>query len=390
MKIAVIAGEKSGDNYGAALIDSIRRIKPDVSVIGTGGEGIKRRADIFIDCPYGKMGFSGVLSRLHLFYRAFKEVKETIERENPSFVVFIDNPGLNLKLADTLGKKHTCFYYIPPKVWAHNYKRIRIIKSSIRAVITIFPFERTLYQKEGIPAFWFGHPVTDLIKSGEVPEEGDIPVIGLLPGSREEEVRYLLPVFIRILRYASEKRKIAALLSASDKEIRRIEEDILKKEGEEITLFEGSPEKVINGSSLLLAASGTVNLEVALYGKPLLVFYKTTYLNYILARLVVYGKPLLVFYKTTYLNYILARLMVKLDMISPVNLIMGEKVVPEYIQQFPYRKIVKEIDDILDKGLLYQREMEAFAHLKEVMGSGSVSEKVAGFLIKEGWRLQEC
>ena len=367
MKIAVIAGEKSGDNYGAALIDSIRRIKPDVSVIGTGGEGIRKRADLFIDCPYGKMGFSGVLSRLHLFYRAFKEVKETIERENPSFVVFIDNPGLNLKLADALGKTHTCFYYIPPKVWAHNYKRIRIIKSSIRAVITIFSFERTLYQKEGIPAFWFGHPVTDLIKSGEVPEGGDIPVIGLLPGSREEEVRYLLPVFIRILRYASEKRKIMALLSASDKEIRKIEEDILRKEGEEITLFEGSPEKVIKGSSLLLAASGTVNLEVALYGKPLLVFYKTTYLNYILARLVV-----------------------KLDMISPVNLIMREKVVPEYIQQFPYRKIVKEIDDILDKGLLYQREMEAFAHLKEVMGSGSVSEKVAGFLIKEGWRLQEC
>jgi len=370
MKIAVIAGEKSGDNYGAILVDSIRKIKPDVYVIGTGGEGIRKRADLFIDCPYGKMGFSGVLSRLHLFYRAFKEVKETIERESPSFVVFIDNPGLNLKLADALGKKHTCFYYIPPKVWAHNYKRIRIIKRSIRGVITIFPFERAIYQKEGIPAFWFGHPVIDLIKGEEVPfeEKGVIPVIGLLPGSREEEVRYLLPVFIRILRNVSEKKKITALLSASDKKIRRIEESILEKEGIDMNVFEGSPDRMIKGSSLLLAASGTVNLEVALYGKPLLVFYKTTYLNYILARLVV-----------------------KLDVISPVNLITGEKVIPEYIQHFPYSKIVKEIiDDILDKGLLYQREMEVFARIKEMIGSGSVSEKVAEFLIKEERKLQEC
>ncbi|HOL22423.1 MAG TPA: hypothetical protein PLQ41_06180 [bacterium] len=361
MKISVIAGEKSGDNYGSLLIDCIRKIKPDVFVIGAGGEGIRERTDLFVDLPYGKMGFSGVISSMPLFYRKFKEVKEILDKENPSFIVFIDNPGFNLKLAASLGEKFPCFYYIPPKVWAHNYKRIYVIKRYIKAVIPIFPFEQDIYQKEDIPVFWFGHPVIDLVKADETEKERDIPVIGLLPGSREEEVRYLLPVFLRILKIISGKRKVKALLSASDSAIRKIEERILKEHSTNIDIIEGSPHSIIREVSLLLATSGTVNLEVALYGKPLLVFYKTTYLNYLLAKI-----------------------MVKLDVISPVNLMLEKKVVPEYIQHFSYRRIVGDINNILDKGLLYRNQKDAFARIKIMIGRENVSERVADFLIKWG------
>ncbi|MCM8778146.1 MAG: hypothetical protein NC905_07835, partial [Candidatus Omnitrophica bacterium] len=295
MKIAVIAGEKSGDNYGALLIDEFRKIKQDVFIIGTGGEGIKKRSNLFIECPYGRMGFSGLILHLSLFYRAFQKVKETVEREHPSYIVFIDNPGFNLKLAQVLGKKFPCFYYIPPKVWAHNYKRIRIIKKYIKAVITIFPFENEIYQKENIPAFWFGHPVVDLIGEGTISsEEKKTPVIGLLPGSRREEVLYLLPVFIHTVKIILQRRRVKVILSASDRAIKTIEERILKKYHIEIEVIEGRPHIVIKEASVVLAASGTVNLEAALLQKPLLVFYKTRYLDYLLARL-----------------------MVKLDMISP-------------------------------------------------------------------------
>ncbi|MCM8778000.1 MAG: hypothetical protein NC905_07075, partial [Candidatus Omnitrophica bacterium] len=112
---------------------------------------------------------------------------------------------------------------------------------------------------------------------------------------------------------------------------------------------------------VVLAASGTVNLEAALLQKPLLVFYKTRYLDYLLARL-----------------------MVKLDIISPVNLLIGKKVVPEYIQYFPYRKITGEIEDILDKGALYRQQQEMLSHIAEIAGRGNVSKSVAGFLIKKG------
>lgn len=361
MKIAVIAGEKSGDNYGALLIESIKKIEPSVSIIGTGGEGIKEKTDLFIEgIPSGQMGFSGVISRLPLFYHAFKKVKRTIEKENPSFIVFIDNPGFNLKLAEVLGEQFPCFYYIPPKVWAHQYHRIKIIKKYIRAVITIFPFEKEVFQKEGIPSFWFGHPVKDLVKDVSGFEVKDnIPVVGLLPGSRYEEVKYLLPVFLNLVKNVSKRRNIRAFISSSDKNIKKLEEKILRRQKVDMEIVEGSPHSLIVSSSLLLAASGTVNLEVALLQKPMLVFYKTTYINYLVARL-----------------------MVKLDMISPVNLILNEKVVPEYVQKFSYSKILSDMEEILDRGDLYRREKEAFERLKCMLGEGNVSEKVAGFLIK--------
>ncbi|MCM8760097.1 MAG: hypothetical protein NC832_00015 [Candidatus Omnitrophica bacterium] len=361
MKIAVIAGEKSGDNYGALLIDGFRRIKQDVFIIGTGGEEIKARANLFVESPYGKMGFCGVILHLPVFYRRFQKVKETLERELPSFIVFIDNPGFNLKLAEVLGKKFPCFYYIPPKVWAHNYKRIRIIKKYIKAVITIFPFEKDIYQNEDIPAFWFGHPVVDLIKTEQWmnKEQSNMSIIGLLPGSREEEVKYILPVYIHIVKIISEKRRVKAILSASDMAIKRIEEEILKKYHTEMEIVEGSPHIVIKEASIVLAVSGTVNLEVALLQKPLLVFYKTRYLDYLLARL-----------------------MVKLDIISPVNLLLRKKVVPEYVQHFPYRKIIMDIEDILNQGTLYKQEQEMFSRTGEILCRGNVSESVAKFLIK--------
>ncbi|MDD3726583.1 MAG: lipid-A-disaccharide synthase, partial [Candidatus Ratteibacteria bacterium] len=311
MKIAVIAGEKSGDNYGAFLIDALKKIEPGIYTIGTGGEGIRKRADLFIEClPSGRMGFSGVISQLPIFYRAFRKVKNILEKEIPDIVVFIDNPGFNLKLAESIGRAFPCYYYIPPKVWAHHYGRIKTIKRYIRAVITIFPFEKDIYQNEGIPAFWFGHPVVDLIQKEDIDrdKEKDVPVIGLLPGSRIEEVRYLLPVFLRIVKLVSKKRRIEPILSASDADIKKVEETILKRYHTDMEIIEGNPHRVIKESSMLLAASGTVNLEVVLLKRPLLVFYKTTYLNYILGRI-----------------------MIKLDVISPVNIMAGGKVIPEYI-----------------------------------------------------------
>ena len=364
MKIAVIAGEKSGDNYGAYLIDALRRQRTDISILGTGGESIREKSDIFIEgMPSGQMGFSGVVSRLPLFYRAFNRVKDAIEREKPSFIVFIDNPGFNLKLAEVFGRHIPCFYYIPPKVWAHNYQRVKTIKKNIRAVIAIFPFEREIYEREGIPVVWFGHPVQDLINK-DIPqkEAQTTPVMGLLPGSREEEVKYLLPVFLRLARKVSAARRVKVALSASDKDIRKTEEAILNKypSGAEIEIREGNPHNVITESSIVLAASGTVNLEVALFKRPLLVFYKTTALNYLLARL-----------------------MVKLEMVSPVNLLAGERVVPEYIQRFPYSKIAGDITEILDKGRLYQREMAVFTRLESDIRSSNVSAAVAAFLMQE-------
>ncbi len=364
MKIVVLAGETSGDNYGALLVENIRKLSSGVFIAGTGGEKMKKRADLFIEgLPCGTMGFSGVLKNIHLFYRSFKEIRKAIEDIRPDLIILIDNPGFNLKMAQALGKKFPVCYYIPPKIWAHNYGRIKTIKKYVRAVIPIFDFEEGIYRKEGIPCRWFGHPAVDLISSSiENPERkkvgGNVPVVGLLPGSRHEEVAGLLPVFIRTVRLLKQKMHVEVLLSAADAATRKTEAAILKEYGEELEIIEGAPQPLIKNSDLLLAASGTVNLEAALAEKPLIVFYKTSALNYLLARI-----------------------MVKLDFISPVNLLYGEKIVPEYVQRFPYDRIAEDCADILKRGKIYSRQAEKFRALKEKTGRGNVSAKVSEFLL---------
>lgn len=373
MKIAILAGEKSGDNYGALLAESIKKILPDAFIFGTGGEKMKGRMDFFIEgLPFGKMGFSAVLANIHLFYRSFKKIKKAVEERDPSLIIFIDNPGFNLKMAEVLGGKAPCFYYIPPKIWAHNYGRIETIKKHIKGVVPVFPFEEEIYLKEGILCRWFGHPAADLMgrefqKIGDNSDENNQkPSIGLLPGSRQEEVNYLLPVFIRIVNGIAGETAVEIILSASDAGIRKTEEQILKKHGVRFKISEGSPHSVIKESDILLAASGTVNMEAALMEKPMLVFYKTSALNYLLARI-----------------------MVKLRFVSPVNLLAGEKAVPEYIQRFPCGRIIRDCMEILHKGELYRKEIECFRIIKNAAGKGSVSSKTAEFILRESGLLKD-
>lgn len=365
MKVVILAGETSGDNYGALLIEKIKKLSKDTFIAGTGGNRMRQQVDLFIEgIPYGKMGFSGILKNLRVFYRSFRRIKNEIEKLKPDRIVFIDNPGFNLKMAQALGKKFPCYYYIPPKIWAHQYSRIKIIKKYICAVIPIFGFEEEIYRKEGVVCRWFGHPAVDLLLQAqttrieEPPASRQVQVIGILPGSRQEEVSRLLPVFIRITQLLKHRIQCKVKLSSADPDIKSLEELILNKYREKFDIIEGPPYKVINNSDILLATSGTVNLEVALTGKPLLVFYKTSILNYLLARIVV-----------------------KLKMVSPVNLLYGEKIVPEYIQRFPYDRIVNDCLDILNKGELYRRQMDRFRTITGMTGNGSVSEKTAGFIL---------
>ena len=371
MKIAILAGEKSGDNYAGILAAKIKELRPGTFILGTGGSRMESVSDSFVGMPCGTMGFTGVIRNLPLFYGAYRSVLKAVERENPSLVVLIDNPGFNLKIAAALGAKYPCYYYIPPKIWAHHYGRINLMKKHIRAVIPVFPFEKDIYNGEGIECHWFGHPASDLL---ERPREGsgrrlssmpsgELPAIGILPGSREEEVSFLLPEFIRIAAVLAGKRNSRFLLSASEPGIRKLEEKILSgNPGVKMEIMDDLY-GVISSSSLILAASGTVNLEVALMGKPLLVFYKTTGFNYRLARMVV-----------------------KLKDVSPVNLMLGRRAVPEYIQEFPPEEIIGNILDLLDGGPLYRQETESFKTLSGLMGQGDVSLKVAGLLISRGER----
>lgn len=360
MKICILAGEKSGDNYGALLCKYLKQLEKDIFIFGTGGEKMKNcGVELIEGMPFGKMGFTGVLKCIIPYCIFFKKVIKKIKKEKPDIVVLIDNPGFNLRVAIALKKKFKIYYYIPPKIWAHGYERIKILKKYVNGVIPIFSFEDEIYKKEKIPSFYFGHPVGDLIEEVNLSEKKEKIIIGILPGSREEELIYMLSSLRKILEKISKNFDFEILISAIDEKIEEIENKILK--GTSLNYrIEKQLYYIIKNSDLILATSGTVNLEVAYFEKPLIVFYKSSFLNYLIAKLVV-----------------------KLKMISPVNIILGEKVVPEYIQNFDFEKIEKNIMDLIEKRDLYWKEKQAFKKIKEIIARKNVSENIAKFIIKE-------
>lgn len=363
MKIAIISGEKSGDNYGAMLIDRLRGKRKDLQILATGGADMRRRADSWVDIPLSKMGFWDVLKAAKKYSRCLKTLVSRIEAFEPSSVVLIDNPGFNLRLARALNRRFRCIYYIPPKIWAHNYGRIALLKRYIDTVIPIFPFEEEIYKREKVDCAWFGHPVVDIVNktpSCKGSNGQGIPTVGILPGSRIQEIRYILPELMTILKKLRDKRCLRIILSASDKDIETLERDIIRYYNIDVEIITGTPYELINQSALIYATSGTVNLEAFLKGKPILVFYKTSWLNYRIARLIIRAK-----------------------FISPVNLYAGVEAVPEHIQKFDHNKIIAESMDLIDKEASYLRQMNYVKIIMEKTASHNVTDRISDFILKK-------
>jgi lipid-A-disaccharide synthase len=359
MKICILAGEKSGDNYGALLSRNFKKQREDIFIFGTGGEEMEKEGvNLITGMPFGEMGFSGVLKKIFSYITFMKKVIEKIEKEKPDVIIFIDNPGFNLELLKRLKKKYRTFYYIPPKIWAHNYRRVKVLKKYINFVIPVFPFEVDIYERENISCVYFGHPVVDLIKKDgrKLKKEGYI--IGILPGSRKEELIYNLPLMKKIIENLKNEFNFKVWISAVNEEFKGIIKKTFKVgkveyEIEEDLYF------LIENSDVILAVSGTVNLEVAYLKKPMIVFYKTSFLNYLLCRLIV-----------------------KVKLISPVNLILNEKIVPEYIQNFNIKDVVNDIINLIRKDDIYRKQMEGYEKMIKLLGEGNVSERICRFIIQ--------
>ena len=214
----IIAGEESADNHGAALISALKKINSEIKFSGIGGEkmiraGLKSMEDIN---KLSVMGFVEIIKHLQFFNNLTKRVINEIKNSNPDQIILIDYPGFNLRLAKIIKERHETpiTYYISPQLWAWKEKRIELIRKFVDQMLVIFPFEKEWYEKRGISVKFVGHPIFDEWTPTEKKElcnflelKENKPIITLYPGSRMQELKRHLPLFIKIAKFIRNENK---------------------------------------------------------------------------------------------------------------------------------------------------------------------------------------
>lgn len=371
-KIAIVCGEMSGDLYAGLLAENVRKAVPDIELVGLGGpllgaSGVRLLAHY---PGHGEFGFTGVALRLAAYRRFVGKAGLLLEQEKPDLAVFIDNPGCNFALASRL-RGIPAVWYIPPKVWAHGYGRIFSIKKHFRAVVAIFPFEPDIYRKEGIEVAWFGHPVLDLVgrqrpavdfftETGLDPSR---PVVALFPGSRVSEVKYILPLLLESADFlASRDADIQFCVSVASSSLEKAVRAGLGPFHGDMSLWRQSPYDLAEHSRFALCASGTLNLELALLGCPMMVYYRMDRISFAVTRRIV-----------------------RIPFASPVNILAGKEIVAEHIQNIDREKLGKDLACLADNPGELDRQKQEFAAIRERLYAGgekSVSENVAAWIVK--------
>lgn len=317
----IIAGESSGDFHSASLISALKSINPDLEICGIGGENMRAAgAEIFFDiAELSIIGFTCVLANLKKIKQLFNLVLKRIDQQVPDAVILVDYPGFNLKIAKEIKKKNIpVIYYISPQIWAWWRGRIKTIQRCVDKMIVVFKFEEVLYRDSGIDVSFVGHPLLDIAQAITSREEflnklglpAQNRTVGLVPGSRKMEVERILPILLesaKIIKKKSPQTQFAVLKAAAlEKEIFN---SAIKKANLPAVVCENQTYNFLNACDFALVASGTATLETAIMHTPMIVVYKVSFLNWLIA------KPL-----------------VKLPYIGLVNVVAGKRIVPEFIQ----------------------------------------------------------
>ena len=349
MKIFLLAGEASGDQHGSELIKDIRSAHPDWEMCAWGGDKMEAAGARLLSHYKDRniMGFVEVIRNLRTIRGFMQQAKDDLEKERPDKVIFIDNPGFNLplaKYAKSLGIE--VHWYIAPKAWAWNKRRIKTMKKVIDHLYVIFPFEVAFFERYGMPSSYVGNPtqkaVDQFLKNKPTPLSHK-KTIALLPGSRPAEVEALLPIFIRAAREVEDK-EIEIMVAGAPSLDQAFYDTILQKEGLEANIRFNQTFDILHTASqtggYAMVASGTATLETALFGCPQLVAYKVNRVTYWV------GKTL-----------------IGIKWVSLVNILLNRMAVQEYLQDVSVSSLVKGIKGVKSDGL----DVE----LREVFGGGN-------------------
>lgn len=360
-RIFLSAGETSGDLHGATLARALRRLYPDAELLGLAGPRMVEAGvrPIIEFEPLVVMGLAEIATRLPFFFKLRRRIRTVLQERPPDLVIPIDYPGVNLRLAqEARGVGSSVLYYIAPQLWAWRPGRVRVLAENTDRVATVFPHEEPFLRKFGVEAVFVGHPLLDHKNAWERPEEAiaalgfdsDHPILGLLPGSRPQEVQRLLGPFLAVADAVVDSRPEVQVAVAKAPEV----PDHLYNSAKRYTLAADS-HRVLSAASAVLTKSGTTTVEAALTETPLVIAHRV--------------HPW---------TYAVARRLVKVENVGMVNILAGRKIVPEFIQHLPRERIAAELMALIDRDSTERRVMvDALRRVTAMLGTPGAPERVA-------------
>ena len=364
--VMIIAGETSGDAHGAHLVRAMKKMAPALVFCGIGGDALRAAGvEILVEARnLSVVGITEVFAKIPSVLKAISTVKKNLRQRRPSLVILIDFPDFNLHIA-AIAKKQgiPVLYYVSPQIWAWRSGRIRKIRKTVDHVAVILPFEADYYARRDVAATFVGHPLLDAHSPPEdmPPDPGGVaptPVIGLLPGSRVSEISRNLPFMLASATLLRQRfGNIQFLLSIAPSISREWVESFVNPYQKTcpVELISGNIKEIFEKSTLIVAASGTVTLETAIYGVPMMIIYRIS--------------PV---------SYMVGRALIEVDHIGLVNIIAGERVVPELIQQAASPKnIAGVVENLLKNPSELRRIREKLAEVRKKLGQAGASEKTA-------------
>jgi lipid-A-disaccharide synthase len=374
--VAIISGEASGDLYGAQLAQRLWRLDRNLQIVGMGGDRMEKAGiKLFFDSRrLGVMGLVEVIRRWRTVREAYRTVCGQIQSGKIDLVVLIDSPDFNMRVARVSHEAGIpTVYYVGPKVWAWRAGRLKTLSQCVDRALLIFPFEEPLYREAGIPCKFVGHPLLE-----EIPQELDPvwlrqhfgvpsshPVVALLPGSRPEEIRRLLPVMLSAAKRLNAKiPDVGYLLPVASSVDRKAVERMVGRSKLNVRLVTGDAPRVLACADAAVVASGTATLESALVGTPMVIVYKMAWLTYWAARL-----------------------LVRIRQVGLVNIVAGRRVAPELLQgRASGRRISRELIRLMTEWEVRREMKRAMVEVSAKLGTPGAAMRAAREILSYHYR----
>lgn len=374
-RLLLSCGEASGDLYAGALVTALRRREPGIDVFGLGGEQFKAAGGRLIADFHG-LSVTGLTEALSVVPRSFATMRRLVaaaKEHQPQALVVIDYPDFNFRLMRRIKALGIpVIYYISPQLWAWRAGRIKTMKRLVDRVLPIFPFEEALYQRERIDVRFVGHPLIDLAKARHDRDsylralnlDPAKPVLALLPGSRANELEQLGPVLARAMPLIAAQVPGVQFVIARAPNLDDGHFDVFGISGTTIRIAEGAADDVLHASDAVVTASGTATVQAALHGKPMVVVYKVS--------------PM---------TYRLAKRMTLVDTYAMVNLIAGERVVAELIQDAcTPEAVAAEAARVLTDAACRARMIASLEEVRRRLGGPGASDRAAQAILEVAQR----